>query len=548
MNFTDELERITSNLSNTSATLIDPNNLKTVVVNMSRTYSDSVHLLIDIIKAAAVEVEYASGLTLIAASKIGMSLDGKPLTAKELQIAYTSTARGGVSTNMHTSYLACLVISGDRDAVAYLELAQDYSLGLATGTPELAAADSKTLQKYHPLQAMGYAPMKFGASILGVEGSINLRFPQAKLVAAYNLPPLIDRRAALKFGPIASNVSGLNHHLVNRLRTIRVDVINSAAATAAATAATVATAAAEFNVKKKSAGTLFKKRAAVDGGGSDNVDSDSDGSDSDGSDSDGSDSDGSDSDSIVGGDHEAMQVGPLMTTVDGITSRPWGESEHWYPFAGCRAKVDQYGTESSVIILNAIHKDRIDGWNLGLTAVYELAIHSGEIPDGVITTETAISTLVTEFERAFDAEPPTTPSEFWQLIIGSEPPAVDSYISKAVSRLGGKQLANQLKKSALLHGRAGVPRISFGAADREMWTTHAFQTGDAATVFWKTLKVVYRTDATPFERPRKYQRVALIALFRRIATDALIREPLICTPPTLKGYASATSRALPTRS
>jgi hypothetical protein len=48
---------------------------------------------------------------------------------------------------------------------------------------------------------------------------VDLTMPRSHLAVFYDINPLINRASALKFGPIAPIVSGLNYRLVDRLRT-----------------------------------------------------------------------------------------------------------------------------------------------------------------------------------------------------------------------------------------------------------------------------------------------------------------------------------------
>ena len=108
-----------------------------------------------------------------------------------------------------------------------LAAAPDGALGIPADSREAAAHDAATLSKYHPLQALneevpGFTYTKKGAEERCPACQIDIRLPAATRDVEYDLARLIDRRYATQFGPIQTQTTGLNYHLVQRLQTVKI--------------------------------------------------------------------------------------------------------------------------------------------------------------------------------------------------------------------------------------------------------------------------------------------------------------------------------------
>ena len=107
-----------------------------------------------------------------------------------------------------------------------LAAAPDGALGIPADSREAAAHDAATLSKYHPLQALneevpGFTYTKKEGVSNCPACQIDIRLPTATRDVEYDLARLIDGRYATQFGPIQTQTSGLNYHLVQRLQTVK---------------------------------------------------------------------------------------------------------------------------------------------------------------------------------------------------------------------------------------------------------------------------------------------------------------------------------------
>ena len=232
-------------------------------------------------------------------------------------------------------------------------------------------------------------------------------------------------------------------------------------------------------------------------------------------------------------------AGPLSATTDGKTVCEIAAGPGvWAPFAGGRPRVEAHSAASATIILAAIREDRADGWGLDLRERYENAVRGELLPSGECDETALIAALLAEFERAYDAAPPDDSRAFRDLVV-PEGPGPGDYLCTAAARLGFAALDERLRA---LHVKPAAVRVPHAVVVREARITQAIQTVDVGRKLWNRVKDAYRPDPEAFTLPAGQKKAALMASFRRIATDAARAGPVDCSPPTLKGFAAAAPR------
>jgi len=483
----DAFEGAMLRLEEAAVVILDPNVQHAISAGMSRTYSDNVRSLLRAIAAAREATLAGRRGALAAATPAGAAL-AAGLSAAAVAAAYGRAAqqgdpqRGGVATELYVSALLCL---GSPAAAALLGSAKDAALGGAADTRAAAEADTEALAEYHPCQAMGYAPV-LSAAPKGADGrgAVDISFPQARLAVSYDLAPLIDRRRALEYGPVAPATSGLNYRLVERFRTIRSEPVAAPAGPVAAPAGPVAEPAGR----------------------------------------------------------PAFIEGPLLVTADGgaTVHRLGPAAGEWAPFAGAQPRVARYADASAAVILDRLRAEREAGWGEQMRAEYEAAVDSGLIPSGETSADAVADALAGEFERAYDAAPPADAREFRDLAV-PETPRPGDYISAAVARLTGGALSARLR-SALAQPS---PRTPYAVVEREGRISQAILTLDVARGLWRRLKDAFWVDDEAFALPPVKRKETLLRHYRRLAADAAGAAPIYCAPPSLKLWAAGAATAGP---
>jgi hypothetical protein len=481
-----------------AAAALDPNVQAAALASMSHTYSDNLKGLARGVREAGHAAQEQCLEAGRAAAAAGREAGGR-LEAADIKAAYEAApGRGTISTELYVSALlrwACRQggDGGNAAAVAALEAAKGSAFGLAADTPASAEADTAALAEYHPLQAMAFAPAGFTdehelapAGAPGARPAVDVSLPQARLTVVYDLAPLVDRHRALAYGPLASTVAGLNFRLVERLRTIRAAPFRPVAPAAADAAAA----------------------------------------------------------------RPALLATPLTVTTDGRTGyefapRVWTQGAAargdplWAPFAGGRPRAAAHLAAEAAVILAAIRAGRAAGWRLELRAEYEAAVRSEALPTGECGEESLLAVLLEEFEKVYDAAPPEYPSDFRGLV-APPAPAPGDYFCAAAGRIAGGALDEQLRA---LHFKPAAAPVPHAVAVRELRVSQAIQTVETGRKLWKRFGDAFRPDAEAFSQPPPLRKVALMGLFRTIALKAIRVGPVVCAPPSLKGYAIAAPRA-----
>lgn len=500
MDDSDALEEAAGQLEQAARVLLSPDVSAAVSAGMSRTFSDKIGGLRRRVGAAAGAAAAAAREALQGAAASGAALAaGLPVAA--VAGAYAPPAglrgpRGAVATELYVGALACL---RSPEARALLEASRAEALGGRADTPAAAAADTAALAEYHPCQAMCYAPAFVRprprgagpglealeprspeapepASGPGLGPPFDLSFPQARLAVAYDLAPLVDRRRASEFGPLASTTSGLNYRLVERLRTI--SAVPAPARAPAAPAPRPVAVAGPIAVSP-APGVVW----------------------------------------------ESGPPGPLGSEAGG---------PEWAPFAGAQPRAGLYAEACAAVILDRLRAERAAGWGPALLAQYEAAARGGALPDPPVDPGLLVDALAAEFEKAYDAAPPDDPAAFRALVVPLAPAPRD-YISAAVARLAGGALDARLRA----HLAEAGPRVPYAPFEREARVSQAVLVADVSRELWRRLRGAYRGDDEAFAPHPVRRKALLLSHFRRIAAAAAAAAPVHVAPPSLKLWAAA---------
>ena len=246
------------------------------IENKLETYMTTNKELYDILKDSAPEI----------GADFGSRLDIKDIL--------TTHPTGGLPLIYYIGALSYHANQNDIIAKRELKNMTDTIFGLPCDTVELASLTAEQLKRYHPAQLMCYSAISI-ENCSDKSEIINMTFPQAKLSTNYHLRPLIDRTVASDYGPIATINTGLNHTLIDRLKTIEAHLITS-------------NTSLNKKIKEKS------DKAVINGS-------------------------------------------LFITTDNGNSVKVIKNDGKWAPFAGSRERVQRYHQLSENIILNEIKKD-----------------------------------------------------------------------------------------------------------------------------------------------------------------------------------------------
>lgn len=252
----DKLEAMEVSLLGAENVILDPAVRDSAAAGVSRTFSDNLSRLLEVVHRGRRECSTAHAAALEAAKVYGRELaqarpEGVLMAARRwwAPVDGVGAEHGGVATAVHTWALARIRAAGGPHAAAAektLEAAKNGSLGIPGETPEEILADSRRGRAYHPMQTLGAMPrlteVKNGGAARATEAlgaadalpafwalsepieggadvgpAVDARLPQAKKDVQYDLGALIDPSRAA--GDTVR--SGLNFKLVERLRSIR---------------------------------------------------------------------------------------------------------------------------------------------------------------------------------------------------------------------------------------------------------------------------------------------------------------------------------------
>jgi len=198
----DFLEEKLARLEAKAKIVANPETIKKALSRSSHTYSDQIRraakLVTETGKAARGlfnDVLQSSSFVEAGAEKIGVR---------------------SIATEIYMGSLAC---KPAEVAMPALDRAISELFDVPVDSAASAEFDAAQMAKYHILQRMLYTPFFVRAETVDAL-PVDISLPRAKVAIKYNLTNLIDRQAALKFGPISTTVSGINFKVIERLRTI----------------------------------------------------------------------------------------------------------------------------------------------------------------------------------------------------------------------------------------------------------------------------------------------------------------------------------------
>jgi hypothetical protein len=484
MDASDAAEAAARALEGVAVVYLDPNVRLAATMGLSRTYSENVGSLARAARdaaAAAAELRREAATRAYAAGATFVGL----LPADAVAGAYGApTPRGGVATELYLGLLVCLRTGA---AAVLLDAAKDTTLGCSPDAPAAAAAATRALAGYHPLQAMAYAPAvpEAPAPDTPAERAVDLTLPQARLAVVYDLGLLIDGRRARELGALVPATAGLSHRLVERLRSIRAVPLRPGAA---------------GPVGHEGARTAREPEAAL------------------------------------------VRGAITVTTDGGNTVHALGPAGHvppggpWAPFAGARPRAEQYAAATAQLILRGLQADRDRGWTPDLRERYGAAVEGRGEREDACPPEATVGALVAEFRRALEAGPPADDAALRELVLPEAAPG--DYVAAAVSRVADGLLEGRLRQCL------GVPAppAPYAAVEREARLSQLVHVTDAAQALRLRLRLAHRPQPEAFALPPAQRQEALLAAFRRAAEAALAGPPLACAPLTLKLYACLAAR------
>ena len=344
--------------------MLDPNVQAVSASGMSHTFSENIGRLARSARDAAGSAQAAQKEALQVASLMGPgAVDG--ITVGEIDgIFGRQRPRGAFATEMLMSVLLC---AGTEEAARILNGARDLALGCPPAFETVTVtADTEALSEYHPLQAMMYAPAPPSPEPAPGGARLDVSLPQARLAVEYDLAPLIDKRRAAEFGPIAPSTSGLNYKLVERLRTIRVAPTGP-----------------------RPEGAPLSRPLPVQEG-------------------------------RLGVISEGREFSLAPACFPGPGSKG---GVRWAPLAGALPRVGAYSAETESVILDLVRQEREAGWDLDLRPRYEKAVETGEVSVGACNPDVLVDALVGAFEQRLSEPLPETAEAFRDLVAsGSSAP------------------------------------------------------------------------------------------------------------------------------
>ncbi|GFR87947.1 hypothetical protein ElyMa_002505300 [Elysia marginata] len=221
------LEKTFEALDSGAAAAAKPSLLEEATQQMSQNYAEKLRK-----KVQAVHEARASAALAARAGGEALSAAWAPELAKgepcDLARAYATGAKSTAGAVLFASVLVEWERSG-KNIQAFAEGAKDEALGIPPDSSAAVERNTATHALMHPLQAMGVTfglvPIAEKKPSKGGAITIDATLPQAKTAVRYNVDPLVDLRAAAKFGPLANVFTGLNYRLVERLKTITEEAI-----------------------------------------------------------------------------------------------------------------------------------------------------------------------------------------------------------------------------------------------------------------------------------------------------------------------------------
>jgi len=483
--------------------ILDPAVRTASMIGLSHTYSENVSIFERAATAAAAAAAAAKQQTHEEAIAVGLKF-AEGLTLGEVQQLFAEESHKSIVTDLFIGTITKYQEKDPEYVNWILDQAKDRALGIEPDSITKALNDATYLSKYHLLQAMSYempvtvlAPAPAGAPAGAptptepagtlaptVSRPLDLSLPRTRLNVAYNLPLLIDRRAASTYGPVASTVSGLNYKLIERMRTIR------------------ATPAREG-----------VSRPATDRS------------------------------KILTEPESTMSV--LMAP--GTSSVVWGGAGTWAPFAGPHPRVAAYNDTISEMILDRVGMDQDDGWGPEMAERYQEVVKSEDPGTMSEESVISILAAEFEIAYDKDP-PARSSEMFDLVVGAGGAAGAGGANSaggaagSTYSMMAASRLVSAVNEARVAHLFTKKSRVPYAAIERESWASAALATRDLATKIQRQLKKVYRVDPVSFGITSAVaRRAAFLQEFRRMAAAAVAAmsngSGVPCLPPSIKIFA-----------
>lgn len=193
----------------------------------------------------------------------------------------------------------------------------------------------------------------------------------------------------------------------------------------------------------------------------------------------------------------------------------------WAPFAGMRPRVDKYNELFSDIVMEKIEND----YSPQVRNEYE----SKAISESIIHPEILAHEITNEFEKIFDAAPPTNLHDFYKLAIGDELP-YDGYICKALNKISEREIAECLYKLSIQMNL----KIQIDAVENELRISQALTILNSSKLFWRNLKNSFNISSEIFSLHPTRIKYALLNELKKLVIIVSEKNPIIYKGSSLK--------------
>jgi hypothetical protein len=475
-------------ITNASLIILDPNVYAAASAKMSKTFSSERRLDIEKAKRDIAAAAAAARKALSLAAAAGALLAEHWRAAAELYKRGCAGTfhHGEVVTELFMGVLTCATTAC---AAATLQAAPDCALGIPMDCEEAATMDSKFLAEFHPLQRMGgsipacFACLTNEASEVSEASIIDLSVGQALFDVAYDIAPLIDRKAAAKFGPVVNIQAGLNFNVVERLKTIQM----------------------------APRGNSASAKAGID----------------------------------AGADAVTPANEAILVKVDQNSARVLSGAQPRAYFAGARPRAQKTADLLGGLIGIKIAEEAAwgQGHAAGSTIRSEYNEHVKRIraADVPCNTDALLAALTAALEQKL---PPAKDDslgaglalDFLRVATSDHAASADGYICQAVNAVNETQVQRRMQ-SALAQPAQRTP---MGVLERELRLTYLLHSIDTAAVLYRRLRPEVESmpiAAIDWKKGAPHIKLAFMALFRRAAERALAASEINCAPMSLKAYA-----------
>ncbi|PKC05705.1 hypothetical protein RhiirA5_420578 [Rhizophagus irregularis] len=311
---------------------------------------------------------------------------------------------------------------------------------------------SSCTKKYHPLQLMNYSVLPFTREKTGngdflLEPTIlDLSLAPGHLKVGYDLSLLTDRKQALRFGQLASTVTGLNYKLVQRLRSIYSYTLVPPPSTRYEGGSGHDIADLAFDSTGRLRVTFDRETVYSTTGP------------------------------------------PFVSNNAGADMKQSSFSNKWAPFNGVNARIASYTEIVTSIAINTIYTQKVTGSDPSISTVleeissagkhvqrtYENAANSCQLPEGFLSSDQVVKLIVQKFETLGEKETK----------IDSVSDFLDIVCSLIISLFDEKGM--EFWKKNVLQAFSTKPNYSY--YEHEVFLSHAVQVRETAQLLKKIIQ------------------------------------------------------------